>query len=80
MGLTAAMPYVPSRPRGLVHDGPVGLGAIQGARIKGASQIAAVEPIAYRREAAALATVRQALQPLGAASLKYLMNNAAGAS
>jgi hypothetical protein len=39
-----------------------------------------VEPIAYRREAAALATVRQALQPLGAASLKYLMNNAAGAS
>jgi S-(hydroxymethyl)glutathione dehydrogenase/alcohol dehydrogenase len=32
--------------------GPVGLSAIQGARIKGASRIIVVEPIAYRRELA----------------------------
>ena len=32
--------------------GPVGLSAVQGARIKGAARIIAVEPIAYRRELA----------------------------
>jgi S-(hydroxymethyl)glutathione dehydrogenase/alcohol dehydrogenase len=32
--------------------GPVGLHAVQGARIKGAARIIAVEPIAYRRELA----------------------------
>ena len=46
------------RRRGGVSDvvvfgaGPVGLSAIQGAKIKGASQIIVVEPINYRRELA----------------------------
>lgn len=43
--------------------GPVGLSAIQGARIKGASQIIAVEPIRYRRELALKVGATVALDP-----------------
>jgi S-(hydroxymethyl)glutathione dehydrogenase/alcohol dehydrogenase len=43
--------------------GPVGLSAVQGARIKGASQIIAVEPIRYRREAALKVGATVALDP-----------------
>src|SRR5665213_3933400 len=43
--------------------GPVGLGAIQGARIKGASQIIAVEPIGYRRDIAMKVGATSALNP-----------------
>lgn len=43
--------------------GPVGLSAIQGARIKGASQIIAVEPIRYRRELALKLGATMALDP-----------------
>jgi len=43
--------------------GPVGLGAIQGARIKGASQIIAVEPIGYRRDVALKVGATMALDP-----------------
>ncbi len=43
--------------------GPVGLSAIQGARIKGASQIIAVEPIRARREVALRLGATLALDP-----------------
>ena len=43
--------------------GPVGLSAIQGARIKGASQIIAVEPIGVRRELALKVGATIALDP-----------------
>lgn len=43
--------------------GPVGLSAIQGARIKGASQIIMVEPIRYRRELALKLGATMALDP-----------------
>lgn len=43
--------------------GPVGLSAIQGARIKGASQIIAVEPIRYRRELALKLGATTAVDP-----------------
>jgi len=43
--------------------GPIGLAAIQGARIKGAAQIIAVEPIPYRREAALKLGATIALDP-----------------
>lgn len=43
--------------------GPVGLSAIQGARIMGATQIIAVEPIAYRREVALKVGATSVLDP-----------------
>jgi S-(hydroxymethyl)glutathione dehydrogenase/alcohol dehydrogenase len=43
--------------------GPIGLAAIQGARINGAAQIIAVEPIRYRREAALALGATVALDP-----------------
>jgi S-(hydroxymethyl)glutathione dehydrogenase/alcohol dehydrogenase len=43
--------------------GPIGLSAIQGARIKGASQIIAVEPIRARRELALKLGATMALDP-----------------
>lgn len=43
--------------------GPVGLSAIQGARIAGASQITVVEPIPYRREVALKVGATIALDP-----------------
>jgi S-(hydroxymethyl)glutathione dehydrogenase/alcohol dehydrogenase len=43
--------------------GPVGLSAVQGARIRGASQIIVVEPIGYRRELALKLGATTALDP-----------------
>jgi S-(hydroxymethyl)glutathione dehydrogenase/alcohol dehydrogenase len=43
--------------------GPVGLSAVQGARIQGAAQIIAVEPIRYRRELALKVGATIALDP-----------------
>lgn len=43
--------------------GPIGLSAVQGARIQGASQIIAVEPIAYRRELAQKVGATAVLDP-----------------
>ena len=43
--------------------GPVGLSAIQGARIKGAAQIISVEPVKYRRELAMKAGAHIVLDP-----------------
>jgi S-(hydroxymethyl)glutathione dehydrogenase/alcohol dehydrogenase len=43
--------------------GPIGLAAIQGARIQGAAQIIAVDPIRYRREAALALGAAVALDP-----------------
>ena len=43
--------------------GPLGLSAIQGARIKGASQIIAVEPIRERRELALKLGATMAFDP-----------------
>jgi S-(hydroxymethyl)glutathione dehydrogenase/alcohol dehydrogenase len=54
-GLGTAFGVAPIEPASdvcVIGCGPVGLSAIQGARIKGASQIIGVEPIAYRRELA----------------------------
>ena len=54
-GLGLAMAHCPVEPGSDVvvfGCGPVGLSAIQGARIKGAARIIAVEPIQYRRELA----------------------------
>ena len=43
--------------------GPIGLSAVQGARIQGASQIIAVEPIRYRRDLALKVGAHAALDP-----------------
>ncbi len=43
--------------------GPIGLAAIQGARIQGAAQIISVDPIRYRREAALALGATVALDP-----------------
>ena len=43
--------------------GPIGLAAIQGARIQGAAQIIAVDPIRYRRDAAVALGATIALDP-----------------
>lgn len=43
--------------------GPIGLAAVQGARIQGAAQIIAVDPIRYRREAALSLGATVALDP-----------------
>jgi S-(hydroxymethyl)glutathione dehydrogenase/alcohol dehydrogenase len=54
-GLGAAFNQAPITPGAdalIIGCGPVGLGAVQGARIRGAGQIIAVEPIAARRELA----------------------------
>ncbi|MEQ1574241.1 MAG: alcohol dehydrogenase catalytic domain-containing protein [Vicinamibacterales bacterium] len=54
-GLGLAMTRCPVQPGSDVvvfGCGPVGLSAVQGAKLKGAAQIIAVEPIAYRRELA----------------------------
>src|SRR4030095_16655473 len=54
-GLGMTMTRVPVEPASdvvIFGAGPVGLSAVQGARIKGASRIIVVEPIRYRREIA----------------------------
>lgn len=47
----------------MIGCGPIGLSAVQGARIKGASRIIAVEPIPYRRELALTLGATHALDP-----------------
>ena len=47
----------------ILGAGPVGLSAVQGARIKGATQIIVVEPIRYRRELALKLGATAALDP-----------------
>jgi S-(hydroxymethyl)glutathione dehydrogenase / alcohol dehydrogenase len=54
-GLAATVTFVPVKAGtnvAVMGCGPIGLSAVQGARIMGATQIIAVEPIDYRRELA----------------------------
>lgn len=54
-GLAATLTFVPVEAGtnvAIMGCGPIGLSAVQGARIMGARQIIAIEPIAYRRELA----------------------------
>jgi S-(hydroxymethyl)glutathione dehydrogenase/alcohol dehydrogenase len=54
-GLAASVTFVPVEAGtnvAVMGCGPIGLSAVQGARICGAKQIIAIEPIAYRRELA----------------------------
>jgi S-(hydroxymethyl)glutathione dehydrogenase/alcohol dehydrogenase len=65
-GLAATMTKVRVDPGSdvvVLGAGPIGLAAIQGARIQGAAQIIAVEPIRYRREAALALGATVALDP-----------------
>ena len=65
-GLGATMTLAPIEPASDVvvfGAGPLGLSAIQGARIKGAAQIIAVEPIRYRRDVALKVGATIALDP-----------------
>lgn len=56
-------PVVPGTDVVVFGCGPIGLGAVQGARIKGASQIIAIEPIPARREAAMKLGATMVLDP-----------------
>jgi S-(hydroxymethyl)glutathione dehydrogenase/alcohol dehydrogenase len=47
----------------ILGAGPIGLAAVQGARIQGAAQIIVVDPIRYRREAALALGATIALDP-----------------
>ncbi len=65
-GLGLALRRIPVEPGedvAVFGAGPVGLSAIQGARIAGAGQIVAVEPIRYRRELALKLGATVALDP-----------------
>jgi len=65
-GLAGGMNLAPIEPGSdvvVLGAGPVGIGAIQAARIKGAGQIIAVEPIRYRRELALKLGATMALDP-----------------
>lgn len=65
-GLAAGMNLAPIEPGSdvvVLGCGPVGLGAIISARLKGAAQIIAVEPIPYRREVALKIGATLALDP-----------------
>ena len=65
-GLSTTMSFAPVEPGSNVAvfgAGPVGLSAIQGARIMGATQIIAVEPIRYRREVALKVGATTVLDP-----------------
>src|SRR6185436_18371434 len=65
-GLGAAMAIAPIEPASDVvvfGAGPLGLSAVQGARIKGAVQIIVVEPIRARRELALKVGATAALDP-----------------
>jgi S-(hydroxymethyl)glutathione dehydrogenase / alcohol dehydrogenase len=65
-GLAAAVTFVPVQAGtnvAVMGCGPIGLSAIQGARICGAKQIIAVEPIAYRRELATKLGATTVLDP-----------------
>jgi S-(hydroxymethyl)glutathione dehydrogenase / alcohol dehydrogenase len=65
-GLGAVTSFVPVRPGSdvvVMGAGPMGLSAIQGARIMGAAQVIAVEPVRYRRELAAKVGATTVLDP-----------------
>jgi S-(hydroxymethyl)glutathione dehydrogenase/alcohol dehydrogenase len=65
-GLAATLTFVPVQAGtnvAVMGCGPIGLSAVQGARIAGAKQIIAVEPIAYRRELAAKFGATTVLDP-----------------
>jgi S-(hydroxymethyl)glutathione dehydrogenase/alcohol dehydrogenase len=65
-GLSATMTKVRVEPGSdvvVLGAGPIGLAAIQGARINGAAQIISVDPIRYRREAALALGATIALDP-----------------
>jgi S-(hydroxymethyl)glutathione dehydrogenase/alcohol dehydrogenase len=65
-GLAGGMNLAPIEPGSdvvVLGAGPVGIGAIQAARIKAAAQIIAVEPIRYRREIALKVGATLALDP-----------------
>jgi Zn-dependent alcohol dehydrogenase len=67
-GLGMAFGVAPVEPGSsvcVIGCGAVGLAAVQGARIKGASRIIAVDPIAYRRESALKLGATDALDPFG---------------
>ena len=66
VGLAATMTVAPVEPGSdvvVLGCGPLGLSAVQGARIKGAARIIAVEPIRYRRELALKLGATTALDP-----------------
>lgn len=66
VGLAATMTLAPVEPGSdvaVLGCGPLGLSAVQGARIKGAAKIVAVEPIRYRRELALKLGATHALDP-----------------
>lgn len=56
-------PVEPASDVCVLGAGPIGLSAVQGAKIKGASQIIVVEPIRYRRELALRLGATVALDP-----------------
>jgi S-(hydroxymethyl)glutathione dehydrogenase / alcohol dehydrogenase len=65
-GLSATMTKVRIEPGSdvvVLGAGPIGLAAIQGARINGAAQIISVDPIRYRRDAALALGATTALDP-----------------
>jgi S-(hydroxymethyl)glutathione dehydrogenase/alcohol dehydrogenase len=65
-GLGTTMTHAPVEPGADVvvfGCGPLGLSAVQGARIMGAGQIIAVEPVAYRRDVALAVGATLALDP-----------------
>lgn len=66
MGLGAGLIQAPIEPGSNVAIfgcGPLGMGAVQAARMRGAGQIIAIEPVAYRREAALKQGATVALDP-----------------
>jgi S-(hydroxymethyl)glutathione dehydrogenase / alcohol dehydrogenase len=65
-GLSAALTFVPieaGKNVAVVGCGPIGLSAVQGARIAGAKRIIAIEPIQYRRELAKKLGATDTLDP-----------------
>jgi S-(hydroxymethyl)glutathione dehydrogenase / alcohol dehydrogenase len=65
-GLAATTTFVPVQAGKnvlVVGCGPLGMSAVQGARIMGASQVIAIEPIAYRRDLAAKLGATATLDP-----------------
>jgi S-(hydroxymethyl)glutathione dehydrogenase/alcohol dehydrogenase len=64
LGMTMVrQPIEPGSSVVIFGAGPIGLSAVQGARIKGASQIIVVEPISYRRELAVRVGATDILDP-----------------
>jgi S-(hydroxymethyl)glutathione dehydrogenase/alcohol dehydrogenase len=66
MGLGAALIQAPVEPGSNVAVfgcGPLGMGAVQAARLRGANRIIAIDPVKYRREAAIKYGATDALDP-----------------